>query len=164
MAITLSFQGIEVTCDEPEEAMVLAGAAAAAVKLPKPADLAKLMERPVKLKLSNGVELTCETPFAAAATLLSAGIVKKPKSSTTESRGAQGAGPQKAWQQAEEYGEKYGMAKDLAHKLIAQKKREIKARLALGSLTPDDKKFMDQLKALPSSGEDMEDKAKKKKK
>jgi hypothetical protein len=162
MSVKLNFQGVEVTCDTPEEAMVLAGSAAT-VKPPKAADLAKLVDRPIKITV-NGTEMTCETPASAAAMLVSAGVIKKPKNVTAEVRGAQGSGPQRAWQQAEEYGKKYNMTTDEARRLIAKKKRELKARLALGNLTADDKKFMDQLKGLPSGAEDLEADAKKKKK
>lgn len=161
MAITLDFHGIKVTCDKPEEAMILAGTAAS-MKAPKASDLAKITERPITIVV-NGVQMTCENPASAAAALVAAGIVTRPKKYTSESRGAQGSGPSRAWAVAEEYGKKHGITTDEARRLIKKKKDEIQARLSVNqSLTKDDMEFQARMREI-EPGDEPAKKAPKKK-
>jgi hypothetical protein len=138
MSIKLSLGSIEVSCDTPEEAMVMAGAANH-LKPPKASDINRLMDQPIKLKIGN-VEMTCENPVSAAATLVASGIVPRQKIYSREARGAQGAGPSKAWKDAEEYGKKHGITTDEARRLLAAKKKELKAKAVLDALGTGKKK------------------------
>lgn len=146
MSIKLKIGDVEVTCDKPEEAMLLAGSIGAIKGLKIP-DVSKLLEKPITLRL-NGAEMVCENPASAASMLVVAGVLPKQKHYSAEARGAQGSGPTRAWQLAEAYGEKHGMSKDAAKRLIATKKKEVQAKARLGSMDAQDRLFMQELKDL----------------
>lgn len=106
MSIRMKIGAVDVSCDSAEEAVALT-AISSSVKPPKSSEMAKLMTQPVTLVL-NGVSITCETPGAAAATLMAAGAIPKGRRHATDTRAAQSEGQQKAWKAAEEFAATHG--------------------------------------------------------
>lgn len=133
MAITVKIHGVEVMCGSPEEAAAVA-TVSGKIEVPSKEKIAERIKGPYRVNI-NGVEVICDTAEAAAYTAAAAAgaPIKRKRTMSDESKGKQGEGPRRSWQEAEEYAKKHKITTDEARRILAKKKKELMAKAVLSA-------------------------------